>query len=184
MRFSQLSLRSIRSRSEAGRTEMNADTPPNARAASGWRLHAPFWLGATRPKRRTRGTRGFSLVEMLVVVAIVGLLVGLVGPAAMRQLQSSRVSATEAQIDQLRAALDIYQIDTGRLPPEDVGLAALVSNPGVPGWNGPYLRDGELPDDAWGGTFLYRYDGDRPRVISLGADGQPGGEGRNADIAG
>ena len=138
----------------------------------------------SRSKRRSRATRGFSLVEMLVVVAIIGLLVGLVGPAAMRQLQASRVSATEAQIDQLRAALDIYQIDTGRLPPEEVGLTALVSNPGVPGWNGPYLRDGQLPQDAWGGGFLYRNDGDRVRVVSFGADGQPGGEGRNADIAG
>ena len=150
MRFSQLSLRSIRSRS----------------------------------KRRSARARGFSLVEMLVAVAIVGLLVGLVGPAAMRQLQASRVNATEAQIDQLRAALDIFQIDTGRLPPEDVGLTALVSDPGVPGWNGPYLRDGQMPQDAWGGAFLYRNDGNTVRVISLGADGQPGGEGRNADIAG
>lgn len=137
-----------------------------------------------RSKRRGSASRGFSLVEMLVVVAIVGLLVGLVGPAAMRQLQASRVSATEAQIDQLRAALDIYEIDTGRLPTEDIGLTALVSNPGIPGWNGPYLRDGELPEDAWGGAFLYRYNGERVSVVSLGADGQPGGDGRNADIAG
>ena len=140
----------------------------------------------SRSKRRTRPTAGFSLVEMLVAVAIVGLLVGLVGPAAMRQLQASRVNATEAQIAQLRSALDIYQIDTGRLPSEDLGLNALVTNAGgaVPGWNGPYLRDGKLPQDAWGGAFLYRYDGDRVQVISLGADGQPGGTGRNADIAG
>lgn len=150
MRFSQLSFRSIKSRS----------------------------------KRRSARARGFSLVEMLVVVAIVGLLVGLVGPAAMRQLQSSRASTTEAQISQLRAALDIFQIDTGRLPTEDLGLNALVIDPGIPGWNGPYLRDGELPLDAWGGAFLYRFNGDIVRVISLGADGQPGGEGRNADISG
>ncbi|MEM7472988.1 MAG: type II secretion system major pseudopilin GspG [Pseudomonadota bacterium] len=138
----------------------------------------------SRSKRRRARAHGFSLVEMLVVVAIVGLLVGLVGPAAMRQLQSSRVNATEAQIDQLRAAIDIYQIDTGRLPTEDAGLAALVADPGTPGWNGPYLRDGELPLDAWGGTFIYRFDSDRVRVISLGADGQPGGSGQNADITG
>ncbi|MEM9973725.1 MAG: type II secretion system major pseudopilin GspG [Pseudomonadota bacterium] len=140
----------------------------------------------SRSKRRNRRTAGFSLVEMLVAVAIVGLLVGLVGPAAMRQLQASRVNATEAQISQLRAALDIYQIDTGRLPSEDQGLGALVSNASgdVPGWNGPYLRDGKLPQDAWGGAFLYRYDGDRVEVISLGADGQPGGTGQNADISG
>ncbi|MEM6407165.1 MAG: type II secretion system major pseudopilin GspG [Pseudomonadota bacterium] len=138
----------------------------------------------SRSSRRRAATRGFSLVEMLVVVAIVGLLVGLVGPAAMKQLQSSRVNATAAQIDQLRAAIDIYQIDTGRLPTEDTGLTALVANPGTPGWNGPYLRDGELPVDAWGGAFIYRFDGDQVRVISLGADGQPGGNGQNADIAG
>lgn len=139
-----------------------------------------------RPTRRTRRVAGFSLVEMLVAVAIVGLLVGLVGPAAMRQLQASRVNATEAQIAQLRSALDIYQIDTGRLPSEDLGLGALVNNAGagVPGWNGPYLRDGKLPLDAWGGDFLYRYNGEQVQVISLGADGQPGGSGRNADIAG
>ena len=63
-------------------------------------------------------------------------------------------------------------------------VCCLVANPGTPGWNGPYLRDGELPQDAWGGDFIYRFDGDQVRVISLGADGQPGGSGQNADIAG
>jgi general secretion pathway protein G len=122
---------------------------------------------------------------MLVAVAIIGLLVGLVGPAAMRQLQGSRVKTTEAQIAQIRTALDIFQIDTGRLPAESEGLAALVTNPGgVPGWNGPYLRDGRMPVDAWGGAFLYKYDGNTVQVISLGSDGQPGGEGQGADIAG
>lgn len=138
-----------------------------------------------RPSRRRHRTRGFSLVEMLVAVAIIGLLVGLVGPAAMRQLQGSRVNTTEAQIAQIRTALDIFQIDTGRLPAEGEGLAALVTNPGsVPGWNGPYLRDGRMPVDAWGGAFLYKYDGNVVQVISLGSDGQPGGEGQSADITG
>lgn len=138
-----------------------------------------------RQSRRRRAARGFSLVEMLVAVAIIGLLVGLVGPAAMRQLQGSRVKTTEAQIAQIRTALDIFQIDTGRLPAEGEGLNALVANPGaVPGWNGPYLRDGRMPMDAWGGTFLYKYDGEAVQVISLGSDGQPGGSGQSADITG
>lgn len=138
----------------------------------------------SRSKRRRANARGFSLVEMLVAVAIVGLLVGLVGPAAMRQLQASRGKATEAQIAQIRTALDIFQIDTGRLPSESEGLKALVSNTtGVPGWNGPYLRDGKLPQDAWGADFIYK-NTPEVQVISLGADGQPGGTGRNADISG
>lgn len=135
--------------------------------------------------RRSRHSSGFSLIEMLVAVAIVGLLVGLVGPAAMRQLQGSRVNTTDAQINQIRTAIEIFSIDTGRLPSEAEGLAALVSNPAtIPGWNGPYLRDGNLPQDAWGNPFLYKLEADQVRVISLGADGQPGGTGRNADLSG
>jgi general secretion pathway protein G len=122
---------------------------------------------------------------MLVAVAIIGLIVGLVGPAAMRQLQSSRVNTTEAQIGQIRTAIDIFAIDTGRVPDQSEGLAALVQNTSaVPGWNGPYLRDGALPLDAWGRAFIYRFEGDQVQVTSLGADGQPGGTGNNADING
>ncbi|MEL6170136.1 MAG: type II secretion system major pseudopilin GspG [Pseudomonadota bacterium] len=152
-------------------------------------LSFPLSFPSTRSRfsrrRRARST-GFSLVEMLVAVAIVGLLVGLVGPAAMRQLQSSRVKATEAQIAQLRSAVDIFLIDTGRYPSAGEGLNALVQNPlNVPGWNGPYLRDGQMPTDPWGGPFRYSLDaGGQVRIMSLGADGQPGGTGLNADIAG
>ena len=136
-------------------------------------------------RRRSGVTKGISLVEMLVAVAIVGLLIGLVGPAAMRQLQSSRVQTTEAQISQFRAALDIYLIDTGRYPNSNEGLGALVNNSSaVPGWNGPYLRDGEIPTDPWGGSYRYILENGQVRVMSLGADGQPGGTGLDADITG
>ncbi len=122
---------------------------------------------------------------MLVAVAIVGLLVGLIGPAAMNQLQSSRVKTTEAQIAQIRTALDIFQIDTGRMPTEAEGLAVLVSNDaGIPGWNGPYLRDGQLPMDGWNTPFIYAREGSQVQIMSLGADGAPGGEGNDADVVG
>lgn len=135
--------------------------------------------------RRRPAQAGFSLVEMLVVVAIVGLLIGLVGTGAIRQLQSSRVSAAEAQIAQLRSALDIFLIETGRYPSEDEGLRALVQDPTtIPGWAGPYLRDGNLPADPWGGAYLYALEEGQVRVRSLGADGQPGGTGVDADVEG
>ncbi|MEM9797755.1 MAG: type II secretion system major pseudopilin GspG [Pseudomonadota bacterium] len=145
----------------------------------------PFRSKRRRHLSRRRAAKGFSLVEMLVAVAIVGLLVGLVGPAALRQLQSSRITATEAQIAQLRAAIDIFEIDTGRLPTEQEGLNALLDpNLGIPGWNGPYLRDGKMPLDPWGNAYGYARADGGPRVISFGADGQPGGQGNDADIAG
>lgn len=138
-----------------------------------------------RPRRRGASTRGFSLVEVLVAVAIVGLLIALVGPAAMRQLQSSQVKAAEAQIVQLRSALDIFLIDTGRYPTEQEGLQALVESSGnIPGWNGPYLRDGQMPTDPWGGAYLYSLTDGQVRVRSLGADQQPGGTGTDADVEG
>ncbi len=148
------------------------------------RFSMPSFPSTRSRSRRRRASRGFSLVEMLVVVAIVGLLIGLVGPAAMRQLQSSRVKTTEAQISQVRAALDIYLIDTGTYPSQAQGLQALVTAaPGVAGWNGPYLRDGALPQDAWGNAFGYVVRDGQVLVTSLGADGQEGGSGQDADLS-
>ncbi len=188
MRSFLQSLRSIKFRSNQPFWEIMKNgliaNVPRARSAAGyWR--SSFFPKRVRPQRRGTATAGFSLIEMLVAVAIIGLLVGLVGPAAMNQLQSSRVKSAEAQISQLRAAMDIFLIDTGRYPNEAEGLNALVTNPTTaPGWNGPYLRDGEMPADPWGAPFIYVPDPASPRVQSLGADGRTGGEGRNADIIG
>ena len=138
-----------------------------------------------RTARRQPNHAGFSLIEMLVAVAIVGLLIGVVGPAAMRQLQSSRVTTAEAQIVQLRSALDIFLIETGRYPTDQEGLKALVEGSGtIVGWNGPYLRDGQLPSDPWGGEFIYRVEQGQVRITSLGADQQAGGSGVDADVEG
>lgn len=138
-----------------------------------------------RPIRRRPSEAGFSLIEMLVAVAIVGLLIGVVGPAAMRQLQSSRVTTAEAQIVQLRSALDIFLIETGRYPTEQEGLNALIDGAGtIPGWNGPYLRDGKLPADPWGGEFMYSLEDGQVRIKTLGADQRAGGTGVDADVEG
>lgn len=143
-----------------------------------------FRFSRTRSRRRPQ-TTGFSLIEMLVAVAIVGLLIGVVGPAAMRQLQSSRVTTAEAQIVQLRSALDIFLIETGRYPTEQEGLVALVENSGsIAGWNGPYLRDGKLPADPWGGVFIYSLEDGQANVMSLGSDQRAGGTGLAADVEG
>jgi general secretion pathway protein G len=138
---------------------------------------------AVRRERR-RASAGFSLIEILIVVAIMGLLVGLVGPNVMRQFEGSKSKTAYVQIQSLRAALDIFMTDVGRYPADGEGLAALVNGGGgIAGWAGPYLKDGRIPLDPWGRPYRFEPTADMPnRVISLGADGAPGGEGVNADI--
>ena len=134
---------------------------------------------------RAVGERGFSLVEMLVVLSIFSMLVALVGPTALDQLKASRVKAAEVQIAQLRASLDIYLIDVGRYPTAEQGLSALAERGGSGSrWRGPYIRGGEVPKDPWGHSFLYEFSEDGVRVMSYGADGVRGGEGANADLEG
>lgn len=127
---------------------------------------------------------GFTLLELLVVVAIIGLLAGYVAPRYFSQLGKSEAGVARAQIDSLEKSLDQYRLDTGRYPTTEQGLNALVVKPAnEPKWNGPYLRKG-LPADPWGNPYLYKIPGQRGEfdIVSYGKDGQPGGTGDAADI--
>ena len=132
-----------------------------------------------------RDSRGFTLIEMIVVVIILGLLAGLVGPRLFGRVGQSKTVAARAQIELLGAALDQYSLDTGSYPPSTVGLEALVRNPNVTGWNGPYLKKNMIPVDPWGNPYNYKCcPGDHGEydLWSEGSDGKPGGEGEAADV--
>jgi general secretion pathway protein G len=128
-------------------------------------------------------TLGFTLLELLVVVAIIGVLAGYVGPRYFSQIGKSEVNAARAQIDALEKALDQYRLDTGGYPNAELGLGALLARPNnEPKWAGPYLKKA-LPPDPWGRPYVYRpTDTGSVAIISYGKDGQPGGTGENADI--
>ncbi len=134
--------------------------------------------------RRARQT-GFTLVELLVVLAILGLLAGLVGPRVLNQLGGAKSKTANVQIKDFEQALELYKLDVGRFPSGDEGLEALVNKPAsATGWNGPYLKRKDLPTDPWGKPYLYAMPGQHGEVdiFSYGADGAAGGDGENADI--
>jgi general secretion pathway protein G len=129
--------------------------------------------------------RGFTLLELLVVVVIIGLLAGLVAPKYFDQVGKSNTRIARAQIDALEKALDQYRLDMGTYPTSDQGLQALVAKPNAAEkWQGPYLKKA-VPPDPWGRAYLYRGPGEHGDydLYSLGADGQPGGVGENIDVA-
>ncbi len=133
---------------------------------------------------RTRSF-GFTLVELLVVLVILGLLAGLVGPNVMRWLGDSKTKTARLQIEELSQALDLYHLEVGRYPTTDEGLQALIKRPAnATRWNGPYLRKSTIPQDPWGQSYQYRFPGQHGAfdLYSLGADNREGGDGENQDI--
>lgn len=132
------------------------------------------------------GEQGFTLVEMLVVITIIGLIMGLIGPRVLNYLSESKVKAAKIQLQSFGSALDLFYLDAGRFPSSSEGLAALVRRtPGVAAWNGPYLKGGNVPIDPWNHAYIYRAPGERGpyEILSYGADGQEGGSGTAADLS-
>jgi general secretion pathway protein G len=136
-------------------------------------------------QKKRRANAGVTLIEMLVVVTIIALFATLVAPNMFRQGDKAKIVAARVQINNFEQALTQYKMNTGTFPTTEQGLEALRTRPaGVNGWDGPYLRK-EIPVDPWTHPYVYKFPGDHgdePDIISYGLDGQPGGEGLNADI--
>ncbi|GAA0791826.1 type II secretion system major pseudopilin GspG [Marinobacterium sediminicola] len=138
-----------------------------------------------RYRSRFLAHSGFTLLELLVVLVILGLLASLVGPQVLRHVGSSKTQTAALQIEELSAALDLYRLEVGNYPSSQQGLDALVSAPGgVSNWNGPYLKKKVVRKDPWGNDYHYRFPGEHGEydLYSLGADGREGGDGENQDV--
>lgn len=134
--------------------------------------------------RKRFGSAGFTLLELLVVLVIIGLLAGYVAPRYFAQVGKAEVKTAQAQVDALEKSLDQYRLDAGRYPTTEQGLAALYTRPAdEPKWQGPYLKKAP-PPDPWGRPYQYRQPGERGEydLYSYGKDGQSGGSGEDADI--
>jgi general secretion pathway protein G len=139
-------------------------------------------LGKSYTARRNRG---FTLVELLVVLVILGLLAGLVGPRVLTYLGGAKSDTAQLQIEEFGAGLDLYHLEVGRYPNSEEGLAALTTAPaGIDNWGGPYLKKKNIPTDPWGNVYHYRSPGENGDydLYSLGRDDVDGGEGEDADI--
>jgi general secretion pathway protein G len=141
---------------------------------------------AAERRKPDEGEQGFTLVEMLVVITIIGLIMGLIGPRVLNYLSESKVKTARIQLQSFASALDLFYLDAGRYPSTAEGLTALVrQTPGVAAWNGPYLKGGSVPTDPWNHPYVYRAPGEHGPydIVSYGSDGQEGGSGVAADLS-
>ncbi|HHT9119480.1 MAG TPA: type II secretion system major pseudopilin GspG [Candidatus Hypogeohydataceae bacterium YC41] len=133
----------------------------------------------------TKGRAGFTLLELLIVIAIIGLLASIVAPKLIGRVGKSKTVIAKAQVESFTTALETYRLDTGEYPPQEQGLKALIEKPSnVQNWHGPYLRKKIIPDDPWGQPYIYRYPGKQGDydILSYGADKREGGKGEDEDI--
>jgi len=132
-----------------------------------------------------RKQSGFTLLELLVVLGIIAMLAGLVGPQVMKHMAESKIKAAKVQIEDLAQTLDMYKLDVGSYPTSEQGLNALIESPdGAQRWNGPYLRKSKVPLDPWNNEYKYSSPGEHGKfdIVSMGADGNEGGEGEDKDL--
>lgn len=131
------------------------------------------------------GEAGFTLLELLVVLAILGMIALFAVPQAVKFLSGAKSDAAQIQVNNLSSILELYRVETGRYPASNEGLAALLDKPAdAKGWNGPYVKKAEMLADPWGRPYQYRFPGNHGAfdLWSLGADGTEGGSGEDADV--
>ena len=132
-----------------------------------------------------RHNKGFTLLELLIVLIIIGLLAALVGPKLIHRVGEAKQKTGKVQIEMISTSLDTFRLDTGKYPDEEQGLEALITDSDIKNWKGPYLKKKFVPKDPWGNDYIYKYDSETKalEVISYGADATEGGKGDDADIS-